>query len=445
MLASSGQIAKVCFLQVHLKKATKTRTMNFRGVSIDQDSRFSRKDTKLRNSIPCPSIFSQSVNLKHVNMNAMRPWIKSRLTELAGYEDDILTNYAIEMLETAIQSNESNGDVDPREMQVNLTALTDQEKAFQFMEELWTHLVSATNTPSGIPEEFLAREREKVMEARRQQEQIRSQIERRSTSSRKPVIHDNSSRGAANEDARYSQQRRRRDVVVKREEQEEAGEQVAATEPARIGQTTLMKDERNRQYRDGHDYRSNKRYRSESSGGGSNYQSRRSNERAVSDDSSDDDETKNNSDSDGYIRRRRDRKDENERRDRHATESSRSSTRYSHGDSSSRRDRSNRDRREDYEYRNQRYSSSDRERHRYDRRDDNRRGEYDSYDYRSRRGVDDRAEHARYRVPSQRETKPRKSPLDAPPSASPSSSTNTLSAAEIAEKLRASIKTEQAQ
>jgi hypothetical protein len=101
----------------------------------------------------------------------MKPWIKSRLTELMSCDDDIVVNYAMEMLQ--------NENINPSEMQMNLTAFMDQERGYQFMEELWTHLLSASNNASGIPEEFLVREKEKILNKRREQEQIRTEINKR--------------------------------------------------------------------------------------------------------------------------------------------------------------------------------------------------------------------------------------------------------------------------
>ena len=74
----------------------------FRGTGIDQDPRFINKQAKLHASINFPSIFKTKVDMKKVSLEAFKPWLAKRVTELLGDEDEVVTDYAYSMLETKV-------------------------------------------------------------------------------------------------------------------------------------------------------------------------------------------------------------------------------------------------------------------------------------------------------------------------------------------------------
>lgn len=94
----------------------------FKGTSTDQDRRFSDKETKLlksmkfppqfdkkvcrcRCSIPVASRFNRppahtwQVDMRKVNLQVIRPWITKKVVELVGFEDEVVVEYAMGLLE----------------------------------------------------------------------------------------------------------------------------------------------------------------------------------------------------------------------------------------------------------------------------------------------------------------------------------------------------------
>jgi hypothetical protein len=89
----------------------------FKGTSADQDRRFSDKELKLLKSMKFPPEFDKKVrhwsiwpdecsfqtlfqvDLKKVNLNVIRPWIAKKVTELVGFEDEVVVEYAMGLLE----------------------------------------------------------------------------------------------------------------------------------------------------------------------------------------------------------------------------------------------------------------------------------------------------------------------------------------------------------
>lgn len=72
----------------------------FRGVSAEQDPRFSDKQKKLLKTLKfSKDLLELKVDLRKVNWSIMRGWISRRTSELLGFEDDVLIGYIAEQLE----------------------------------------------------------------------------------------------------------------------------------------------------------------------------------------------------------------------------------------------------------------------------------------------------------------------------------------------------------
>lgn len=69
------------------------------GTSTEQDSRFSDKDARLLKSMKFDSILDKKVDMRKVNLGVMRPWVTKRVVELVGLEDEVVVEYAMELLE----------------------------------------------------------------------------------------------------------------------------------------------------------------------------------------------------------------------------------------------------------------------------------------------------------------------------------------------------------
>jgi len=133
----------------------------FRGTSHDQDSRFANKQQKLKKSMKFPPEFDQPVDLKKVNLEAIKPWIQRRLTEILGFEDEVVIGLVVNVLENKEEQP------DPRDLQINLTGFL-AKKSKDFVLELWKHLLAAMEQPQGIPAYMIA-EATKILAMRKAQ------------------------------------------------------------------------------------------------------------------------------------------------------------------------------------------------------------------------------------------------------------------------------------
>ncbi|KAK8514472.1 hypothetical protein V6N12_009177 [Hibiscus sabdariffa] len=64
-----------------------------KGTSADQDTRFSNKQAELLKSQRFAPELEHRVNMTKVKMNVIRPWVAARVTELLGFEDEVLINF----------------------------------------------------------------------------------------------------------------------------------------------------------------------------------------------------------------------------------------------------------------------------------------------------------------------------------------------------------------
>ncbi|ETW06809.1 hypothetical protein H310_02959 [Aphanomyces invadans] len=136
----------------------------FRGTTLDQDSRFFNKHKKLLARMEFPACFKHKVDISKVNKEVMHQWITEKITQVLGFEDEIVVSTAINLLEPTHHLDP----LDPKEMQVALTGFLEGD-ASSFMEELWNLLVSAQENPTGIPQVFLDKKK-KEMEAKREKD-----------------------------------------------------------------------------------------------------------------------------------------------------------------------------------------------------------------------------------------------------------------------------------
>ncbi|KAG8895059.1 hypothetical protein FRB99_000791, partial [Tulasnella sp. 403] len=137
----------------------------FKGTSADQDSRFSDKDQRLRKSLKFPPEFEQkaSVDMKKVALSVFRPWVVKRVEDILGFDDEVVVEYVTQQLE------DTSKPPDPKDMQIKLTGFL-SSKTPEFMLSLWKLLLSAQNSPGGVPKEFVE---EKKLELRQKQESDR--------------------------------------------------------------------------------------------------------------------------------------------------------------------------------------------------------------------------------------------------------------------------------
>ncbi|KAK3807845.1 MAG: PWI domain-containing protein [Benniella sp.] len=129
----------------------------FKGTSADQDARFSDKQKKLLRSMTFPPEFNQKVNMKKVNVSVIKGWMARRVNQLLGIDDEVVVDYAFGMLE--------ENEPDPKTMQINLQGFLDKN-AQVFVLELWKLLLSAQTSLGGIPQQFIDKAKEELLEAK---------------------------------------------------------------------------------------------------------------------------------------------------------------------------------------------------------------------------------------------------------------------------------------
>ncbi|KAI9299092.1 PWI domain-containing protein [Neoconidiobolus thromboides FSU 785] len=126
----------------------------FRGTSTTQDSRFSDKEKRLLKTMKFPKCFEKKVEMKKVEMTVIKSWISKRVTEILGFEDEVVIGFIFGLLEEE--------KVDPKRSQINITGFLEQNAA-TFMKELWELLLSAQESPNGIPQKFIEEKKQEIL------------------------------------------------------------------------------------------------------------------------------------------------------------------------------------------------------------------------------------------------------------------------------------------
>ncbi|KAJ1819931.1 Serine/arginine repetitive matrix protein 1 [Coemansia sp. RSA 2599] len=140
----------------------------FRGTNIEQDQRFGDANKRLFEQSSFSSLLKKQVDMSKVNVEAIKPWISSRIHELLGIEDEVLYEYVVNMLEESKSP-------DPKTMQVNLTGFF-EAKTQDFMQSLWRVLLEAQKSPGGIPESFIQKKIEELKRQRDEQDALKANI-----------------------------------------------------------------------------------------------------------------------------------------------------------------------------------------------------------------------------------------------------------------------------
>lgn len=154
----------------------------YKGTSKDQTPFFKDKDTQLIAQRKWPAVFDQEVDMSKVNVEVMKAWINHKITELLGFEDDIVISYCLSQLvpEEALAADvdERKNYLCPKKLAISLTGFVGKQ-ATHFVRELWKLLLSAQNTPTGIPPEFLENRRLEMERKREEAARINEELVRR--------------------------------------------------------------------------------------------------------------------------------------------------------------------------------------------------------------------------------------------------------------------------
>uniref|UniRef100_A0A0D9VSE5 PWI domain-containing protein n=1 Tax=Leersia perrieri TaxID=77586 RepID=A0A0D9VSE5_9ORYZ len=142
----------------------------FRGTSADQDTRFSNKQAKLLKTQKFAAELEHLVDMTKVKMDVMKPWIATRVTELLGFEDEVLINFIYGLLEVK--------EADGKKIQIQLTGFM-EKNTVKFMKELWSLLLSAQQNASGVPQQFLDAKEAEIQQKKAEENRIAQEIQKK--------------------------------------------------------------------------------------------------------------------------------------------------------------------------------------------------------------------------------------------------------------------------
>jgi serine/arginine repetitive matrix protein 1 len=134
------------------------------------DIRYERTQAKLSKNLT--TLPRQILN--GINLTSFKPWIISRLTELVGYDDEVLCEFVLNTL----QAEESSLEAGP--LQLLLAPFMGAPHAETFVQELWQWLDKAKQS-GGIPVEFVA-DYEALLKEEAEEERSKKQEKRLGTS-----------------------------------------------------------------------------------------------------------------------------------------------------------------------------------------------------------------------------------------------------------------------
>lgn len=108
------------------------------------------------------AILDKAVDMSRVNLEVISRWVGERLTEILGFEDEVVIGLVTNLLSQ--RTDAFSGQVkklDPKALQVQLTGFLEKQAA-PFVAELWTLLVDAQDSPYGIPRVFIERKKQQL-------------------------------------------------------------------------------------------------------------------------------------------------------------------------------------------------------------------------------------------------------------------------------------------
>ncbi|KAK7969730.1 hypothetical protein PG988_008803 [Apiospora saccharicola] len=120
-------------------------------------------DMKLLRATKFPPEFNQKVDMQKVNLQVIKKWIASRISEILGSEDDVVTELCFNLVEGSRYP-------DIKSMQIQLTGFLDKDTA-PFCKELWKLFLSAQGSPQGVPKELLEAKKAELI-----QEKLRKRL-----------------------------------------------------------------------------------------------------------------------------------------------------------------------------------------------------------------------------------------------------------------------------
>ncbi|KAF1989657.1 PWI domain-containing protein [Aulographum hederae CBS 113979] len=112
-------------------------------------------DEKVLKATKFPDEFDRKVDMSKVKVDVIRSWAEEKLTSLLP-DDEITVIYALELL------LDKNPQI--KKAQVSLSPFLTNKKAAAFCKEFWNLVLSAQDSPHGVPPELIAQKKKEIQE-----------------------------------------------------------------------------------------------------------------------------------------------------------------------------------------------------------------------------------------------------------------------------------------
>ncbi|KDN70139.1 hypothetical protein CSUB01_02495 [Colletotrichum sublineola] len=128
-------------------------------------------DAKLLKSTKFPPEFNQKVDMQKVNLQVMKKWIASKISDILGSEDDVVIELCFNLIEGSRYP-------DIKSLQIQLTGFLDKDTA-PFCKDLWKLCLSAQTSPQGVPKELLEAKKLELIQEKMEADRAADEARRR--------------------------------------------------------------------------------------------------------------------------------------------------------------------------------------------------------------------------------------------------------------------------
>ena len=97
--------------------------------------RFSDKDKLSRQTLRFHPSLDRRMRISSADIERLRPWVTEKLSELSGFDDDILSEFVL----SSMEAKDDDGHVDGKKLQIAISGFLD-DKAGAFVTDLWNEV-----------------------------------------------------------------------------------------------------------------------------------------------------------------------------------------------------------------------------------------------------------------------------------------------------------------
>lgn len=131
---------------------------SIKGTASVIDERARDKELK---STKWPKVFKKKVEIRKINREVMTQWIEKQISQLLGFEDEIVAQTAINLFFPTELEGVAAEPPDPKRAQLDLQGFLGDDAA-KFTKECWTLMVEASESVTGIPQTLLEEKKQQL-------------------------------------------------------------------------------------------------------------------------------------------------------------------------------------------------------------------------------------------------------------------------------------------